>query len=71
MTLKLFIGSGEKATYTAFAPVGLTCSNLVAGSTAGLALTYALGQAAPLAAMGWGVLYCECLAYHASNSSSL
>ena len=36
-----------------------TCSNLVAGSTAGLALTYALGQAAPLAAMGWGVLYCE------------
>ena len=34
-----------------------TLSNLVAGSAAGLALSYAIGQAAPLAAMAWGVLY--------------
>jgi glucose uptake protein len=34
-----------------------TLSNLVAGSVVDLALSYALGQAAPLIAMGWGVLY--------------
>ena len=34
-----------------------TLSNLVSGASIGLALSYAIGQAAPMVATAWGLLY--------------
>jgi len=34
-----------------------TLSNLLSGSSIGLALSYSIGQAAPMVATAWGVFY--------------